>query len=141
MISKNTVRKFCNGNIAEIENYDEAVADKTCTWHCHHRMEIQPDGTRLSRAWMIEHDIYYNLDPCMLIFLTSKEHRKLHMDGHEVSEKNRQNFIERTKNMKHDNFRGHNHSDDTKKKISEKIKGRKLVMVNGRRTYVFPEVK
>lgn len=32
-------------------------------------------------------------------------------------------------------------SAETKHKMSEKRKGRKLVMVNGRRTYVFPEVK
>lgn len=136
MICEYTVSKFCSGNITEIENYDKAISDNTQTWHCHHRMEIQPDGTRLSRKRMIEHDIYYNVDPCMLIFLTESEHRRIHTSGRPASDKMCNIARERMKLMKHDCFKGHKHKEETKNKISETLKGRKLVMVNGRRTYV-----
>lgn len=136
MICEYTVNKFCTGNIEEIENYDLAIADTNETWHCHHRMEIQPDGVRLSKKWMVEHDIYYGLDPCMLIFLRTSEHRALHVTDRPVTDKMRKSAAVHMKNTKHDNFKGKKHNDDTKKRISESLKGRKLVMVNGRRTYV-----
>lgn len=78
MINLQTIKKYCNGDITKIENYDKAMSDKINTWQCHHRMEIQPDGTILSKKWMIEHDIYYGVDPCMLIFMTISEHTALH---------------------------------------------------------------
>ena len=43
-----TVKKFCSEDPSLIENYDLAIADETQTWECHHRLEIQEDGTRLS---------------------------------------------------------------------------------------------
>ena len=63
--------------IAEIENYQEAISSPDL-WVLHHRMEIQPDGVILSIQWMIDHDIYFNQDPCMLIFMRSIDHKKLH---------------------------------------------------------------
>lgn len=140
MICLTTVKSFCNGDIAMIENYDKAIADESQTWHCHHRMEVQPDGTRLSKQWMVEHGIYYKVDPCMLLFLTESEHRKLHTTKRPLSEKMKQNAIMWGRNAKHDNFKGKHHTTESKKKASEKLKGRKLKMVNGRRTYYFPEV-
>lgn len=92
MICKYMVSKYCSGNISEIENYDKAIADST-KWECHHRMEIQPDGTTLTKQWMIDHDIYFNVDPCMLIFLPVAEHRKLHHKNKEVSNETRNKII------------------------------------------------
>lgn len=141
MICEYTVKRFCSGDLALIENYDKAIADDSQTWHCHHRMEIQPDGTRLSKKWMVEHNIYYDLDPCMLIFLTDSEHKKIHTTGRKITEKMREAFRKIGKDTKHDNFKGKHHTAESRAKTSAKLKGRKLVMVNGRRTYVFPEVK
>ena len=86
MINLLQVKKFCNGDISLIENYQQAINDNTQTWECHHRMGVQPDGTRLTRKWMKEHEIYYKLDPCMLIFLTSAEHKRIHNLGRKLNQ-------------------------------------------------------
>ena len=80
---KNTIPKYCAGRIEDIECYALAVASPE-KYACHHRMEIQPDGTKLSKKWMIEHGIYYNLDPCMLILMSEKEHKALHSTGRRI---------------------------------------------------------
>lgn len=138
MICLQTVKKFCNGNISDIENYDLAIKDTEKCWHCHHRMEIQPDGVRLKRKWMIEHGIYFNVDPVMLIFLTESEHRRIHMAGREITERAREAARENGRKGPHDHFRGHHHSKESIEKFSSKIRGRKLVMIDGRRHYVKP---
>lgn len=70
--------KYCeSGRLQEIEGYAEAISSPE-KYVLHHRMEIQPDGTKLSKQWMIDHDIYYGLHPCMLVFMKDSEHRKLH---------------------------------------------------------------
>lgn len=40
MINEKHVRKFCRDDISKIENYEEAVNDKTHTWELHHRLEL-----------------------------------------------------------------------------------------------------
>lgn len=40
MINEFNVNAFCCEDISKIENYDKAVADKTQTWHCHHKNGI-----------------------------------------------------------------------------------------------------
>ena len=77
------LRRICK-DIQNIENYDKAISDKVEKWECHHRMEIQPDGTTLTKKWMIEHYIYYNVDACMLIFLPIAEHRSIHHKNKKV---------------------------------------------------------
>lgn len=71
-----------------IENYDEAVADTSQIWHCHHRLETHfSDGTprpvnaQLSRDELIALGMYYNRPPKELIFLTAAEHRSIHTKG------------------------------------------------------------
>ena len=49
MIYENNVRRFCNGDISHIENYDKAITDMEHTWDCHHRLEIGQNGERISR--------------------------------------------------------------------------------------------
>lgn len=75
---KSHLKRFCR-NYTEVENYQEAVSSPD-RWDLHHRMEIQPDGVKLSRQWMIEHDIYYHLDPFMLIFLPHSVHQRMHLE-------------------------------------------------------------
>lgn len=76
----NTLKKYCSGSISEIEGYDEAINSPE-RYVCHHRMEIQPDGVRLSKEWMIEHGIYYGVDPCMLVFMKESDHISMHHTG------------------------------------------------------------
>lgn len=78
-----------------IENYGLAISDETQIWHCHHRKE-----ELYSRKELIEKGEYYNRPPEELIFLTREEHRKLHNKGKKPSE-------------------------ETKKKISETLRGKK----------------
>ena len=94
MIDEKIARKYCKEDLSKIKNYDKAIADKTQTWHCHHMTETWWNCTRKE---LIENDCYYNRKACELIFLTRSEHRRLH-------------------NM--------NMSDDTRKKMSEAMKGR-----------------
>lgn len=75
--SKSRLKRFCR-NYTEVENYQEALSSPD-RWDLHHRMEIQPDGVLLSTEWMKEHNIYYDLDPCMMIFLPHSVHQRMHL--------------------------------------------------------------
>lgn len=103
MINKIQAQMFCSEPIELIENYEEAVNDKTQVWHCHHIW-----GTMLgySKDELIEMNEYYGIPACNLIFLTHSEHSRIHSIG----EKN--------------NFFGKHHSEETKKKIRERFLGK-----------------
>lgn len=93
---------FCYEDIAKIENYALAMADETQVWHLHHRLEITMHcGWKALRA----KGCYYHRPAHELIFLTPTEHRRLHSTGNKF-------------------FLGKSHSDETKRKISEKNKGK-----------------
>lgn len=77
MICLEHVKSYCDGDIRDIPGYSEAVNSPE-TWDCHHTQEIQPDGTVLSRAWMIAHKIYYKVLPCQLCFMRHADHVALH---------------------------------------------------------------
>ena len=63
----------------KIENYEQAKADNFKGWHCHHRLELHPDGSiRFTKESLIKLDLYTNRPANELIFLTSKEHTKMH---------------------------------------------------------------
>lgn len=144
MICTYTVSKFCRDDISLIENYSEAIKDTNEVWHCHHRDEIRilPSGIKVirSRNELIESGRYYNCPANELIFMRVSDHRRLHMLGHKISEKLRTIFSNAGKRNRHDNFKGHMHSDKTKEQIRAKLKGRKLKIIDGKRTYYFPEV-
>lgn len=96
MISLDNVKKYCK-NYTEIENYEEAIADTTQTWECHHRLEEY-----CSRKTLIKAGYYYNVAPECLIFLTPAEHNKLHHTGKATR-----------------GHKGKKHSEESKMKISE----------------------
>lgn len=145
MICNRTVKKFCNGDISQIENYDKAITDQTQTWHCHHRLEIGKNGERISSKDLIIHGLYYHRPPEELIFLTKSEHRRIHRKGMTlseyqkrkiseankgkklppISEETRKKLSEAKKGDKHPLF-GKHHSEEAKRKISEANKGRTL---------------
>ena len=125
MICEYTVKKFCNGDISLIENYDKAISDSTQTWQCHHRRE-----TLVSRKELIENGEYYNRPASELIFLTKSEHNALHKKGNKnnlgktFTEEWRRNISESQKRNK--NWLGKHLSEEAKRKISNSLKGHKI---------------
>lgn len=123
MIS-NIINKYCNGDITKIENYENAVNDESQTWDCHHRFETHfSDGTerpvnaRLSQNELKALGMYYHRPPEELIFLSSRDHMKLHNKGKKCSKETKKKLSEINK--------GHLVSEETRKKISEAKKGHK----------------
>ena len=41
MINVNQAKAYCCEDISLIENYEQALNDKTQTWDCHHKLEIE----------------------------------------------------------------------------------------------------
>lgn len=110
MINLEKVKKFCK-EYTLIENYDEAVNDTTQTWHCHHIL-----GEILSRDQLKEHDFYYDVPPCMLKFVTSVEHHRLHLNGKSRSTETKIKISKSRKGMKF--------SEEHCKNLSKSQKGR-----------------
>ena len=106
MISKNWPRRFCSESIENIENYHQAVWD-TQLWDCHHRLEIDDDGTRHSKEELVARGLYWNRPASELIFLRHDVHTSLHQTGN-----------------KH--CCGRKLSDETRRKISEAHMGKPL---------------
>jgi len=109
MINKKKAKRFCCENISLIENYDKAIDDATCVWHCHHRLEIQPTGEIVSMSELKYRGLYYDRPASELIFMTEHDHRSLH--GRNMSEK--------TLGILSNQGRGRTHTEETKRKISE----------------------
>lgn len=123
MICNRTVRKFCNGDISLIENYDKAFTDMEHTWDCHHRLEIGKNGERISRNDLIKHGLYYHRPASELIFLTKSEHIILHHKGKTRSEETKLKISE-SKRGRPSGMLGFRHSEETKRKNSESHKGK-----------------
>lgn len=82
MISERYLREFCCGDPKDIENYEEAIADKTRKWVIHHRKELTEDGKFAYYAKdLIKMGEYYKRPAEELIFLTRAEHNSLHHKG------------------------------------------------------------
>ena len=93
--------KFCSDPLDKIEHYEEALAEGFKGWCIHHRLEIQHDGTRMSRQELKDKDLYYDRPASELVFMKVGEHHSLHN-------------------------KGNNHSEETRRKMSESLKGRTL---------------
>lgn len=76
MISEST-KQYCSEDISLIENYDEAIADKTQIWDCHHRLELQ--GQFHNSASLLQRcGLYFNVPASQLIFLRHADHIGMH---------------------------------------------------------------
>jgi len=79
LINLENVKTYCKDDITKIENYNEAINDKTQTWTCHHRLEISPfSGKHITPARLKELDMYFHRSPEELIFLTRGDHMRIH---------------------------------------------------------------
>ena len=153
MICIKTVKRYCNGNISNIENYEMAINDTTQTWHCHHKLETE---LKLSVDELINRNLYYDRPASELIFLPITEHLIMHTSGenntmynihhseeskqkmsyhHDVnginnpmynrhhSEESKQK-ISNAKKGKESSFKGKHHSEETKQKLCDALKGK-----------------
>lgn len=75
MIKEMSAYAFCKEDISKIENYEQALNDKSQCWDCHHRTEIWWNCTSQE---LIDNECYYHRPAKELIFLTHAEHSKLH---------------------------------------------------------------
>ena len=112
------VKKYCKDDFSLIENYENAINDKTQVWDCHHRRE-----TIYSAKELIEIGEYYNRPACELIFLTKSEHTRLHHLGKHHSAETRHKISESNSGEKNPLF-GKHHSTEARKKMSEAKKGK-----------------
>lgn len=147
MINTHNAKYFCNEDISNIENYEEAIkSDKL--YLCHHRLETHfSNGTpRPANAQLVSEELealgMYSKRPASeLIFLTRSEHAKIH---------NIRPKSDEWKRKQSEAKKGHEVSDETKAKISDKAKeqwtngnavpppshkGMHWKLVNGKRTY------
>lgn len=122
MICEKQAKRFCRDDIRKIENYQQAINDTTQTWVCHHRLGLTLDGEFAHSAEeLMRLGMYYGRPYFELMFLTESEHKKLH----------RANLSEETRKKISDSLKGENNpmygktlSAEHKKKMSESLKGR-----------------
>jgi len=114
MINEAQARKYCYQDISLIKNYERAIADKTRTWDCHHRVEtIMNCGAEE----LIAQGCYENRPAHDLIFLPHGEHSRLHKVGKKHSAKTRAKLSESIKETLS--------SPEVRAKISAANKGKK----------------
>lgn len=138
MINERNVKAYCCEDISKIENYEEAVNDKTQTWDCHHRLEETID-VQYTQRYLADNGLYWHRPASELIFIKRSEHMKLH-GKNQAGERN--SFFGRTQTAKcrraisesnkrrfkrkenHPMF-GRKHTEESIRKMSESHKGKK----------------
>ena len=123
-------QNYCK-DYENIENYEKAKVDDFKGWCCHHRLETHtPDGERrevdITKAELKALGMYWYRPADELIFMTTSEHSSLHHKGRHRSEETRKKMreVRKGKRLGKDNpFYGKHHSEESKKKIREAKKG------------------
>ena len=143
---KKNWKSYCSEPLELVENYKQAEADGFEGWCLHHRLEIQPDGTRVSLQELIDQNLYYGRPASELVFMKVCEHATLHnkdkvistetrkkmseaLKGKQFSAEHRKKLSEALSGENHPLF-GKHHSEETRQKMSEVHKG-KLWWNNG----------
>ena len=125
---------YCD-DTSKIENYEAAKRYNFKGWQCHHRLETHTsDGERrlvdISRDELIALDMYFHRPAEELIFMTTSEHKRLHMKGKTLSEETKRKMSE-AKKGKHIGP----HSEEHKRKMSAAHKGKHWKLVDGKRVW------
>lgn len=112
-------QSYCSEDISNIENYEIAVSSEQ-KYEIHHKLECE---LKMSKKQLISNGLYYNRPSNELIFVTRKEHMKLHSD----SNTGRFTIENRKKTSEWASYynKGRVLSDEAKKHMSEAQKGRK----------------
>ena len=110
MIRKD-VKIYCCEDISKIENYKQALNAKT-TWDVHHKREITENKTSQQ---LIDESLYFNRPANELIFLSRKEHIRIHRE-HNLHALD--NWIKAGS----DATRNVSKTEDHKQKLSESLK-------------------
>ena len=108
----------CSEPLEQIENFKAAEAENFAGWCLHHRLEIQPDGTRMSVQELKDKDLYFHRPASELVFMRREEHISLHRKGRTFSEEHRQKIAEAHKG-ENNPFFGKHHSEETRQKMSK----------------------
>lgn len=133
--------RYCREDLSLVENYAEALADNTRTWHIHHRDEIKilPSGMVVRRSIqdLIDAGRYYNCPANELIFVTPELHNTMHFRGCVGPRKGSTLSTETRKKLREANLgkhyspevnakkgRTHSVSPETREKIRQKALGR-----------------
>ena len=128
-------QNYCK-NYEDIENYQKALADNFIGWDCHHRLETHTsDGERrlvdITVAELKALCMYYSRPASELVFMKISEHIKLHNrwnKGKQIGHRS-----EETKRKISESMKGKKFSKEHKKKIAEAQKGN--TYVRGRHWY------
>lgn len=73
------LKRYCSYGFEKIENYDKACADGFNGWCIHHRLEFTTDGELAHTSSSLKRlGMYYNRPYFELVFMTVKDHRRLH---------------------------------------------------------------
>ena len=114
---------FCAEPLHKIEHYEEALAEGFAGWCMHHRLEIQPDGTKMSKKQLIDKDLYYERPASELVFMRRGEHISLHWLGKHRSEETRKKMSAAKRGKNHPLF-GKHHASETRQKLSQSLKSK-----------------
>lgn len=120
MINEFNCYAYCCEDLSLIENYDKAISSDEM-WDCHHRFEIQDDGTRFNKEDLIRMGKYYNQKAKDLIFLSHSDHTKIHLTGTSFN-KGRKHTEEWKQHMS-EKMKERFKDPEQRKKISDKMKG------------------
>ena len=118
---KKNLKSYCSEPLELVENYQQAKAENFKGWCIHHRLEIQPDGTRVSAQELIDQGLYYGRPAEELVFMRKLEHHRLHWIGNTFN-KGRHHSAEHRQKIAAAN-KGKHPSEEARLKMSAAKKG------------------
>lgn len=125
MINQLYANAFCKDDISLIENYEKAAGDPSPRrWVCHHRKGIE---LGMTKDELMAAGLYWHRPAEELIFLTTREHAKLHQAN--LTEKQREEKSARSSRVISEVnktfWKGRKHSEEHRRKQSEAMKKQK----------------
>ena len=116
---------YCCEQLDLVENYAAAKSENFKGWCIHHRLEIQPDGTRVSKQQLIDQNLYYGRPASELVFMRVPEHKRLHWIGNTFNKGKQLSSEHRLK--LYESRKGKQLSSEHRRKLSEAHKGKHLL--------------